>query len=180
MGSRSSNSTDQTVNNYDRRVAVQDGLGISGDGNSVDMSNNSTNTLTQTTTDHGAIAGAIDITKEALQSNSASLQAALDAAAKSQQSSYQFSTKIADNAFSAIGDAQHITATMGKNVIDAVMAANNKVTSATQEVNRLAVSEVANAWNNAKAAADGKSLGDFKYLIWAGAALVLLMVWKKG
>lgn len=51
-GSRSTSS--QTTNNVDRRVAVQDGIGISGDGNALELITNTTNNLL----DGGAIAEA--------------------------------------------------------------------------------------------------------------------------
>jgi hypothetical protein len=51
-GSRSTSS--QTTNNVDRRVAVQDGIGISGDGNALELISNTTTNLL----DGGAIAEA--------------------------------------------------------------------------------------------------------------------------
>lgn len=44
--SGSKSSTSNTTNNYDQRVAVQDGIGISGDGNSIATTNNTTNNIT--------------------------------------------------------------------------------------------------------------------------------------
>lgn len=71
-GSRSSSA--QTTNNIDQRVAVQDGLGISGDANAIQ--------LTSTTLDGGAIKGAFDFasgtTSDALVTTRATVGRALD------------------------------------------------------------------------------------------------------
>lgn len=59
FSSRSSSSSSQTTNNLDRRIAVQDGIGISGDGNALELISN-TNVL-----DGGAIANAFTFAKGA-------------------------------------------------------------------------------------------------------------------
>lgn len=62
FGGDSSSSSSNTTNNYDKRVAVQDGFGLSGDANSVSMS--TTNNLTTITSDAGVIKNAFDFSGE--------------------------------------------------------------------------------------------------------------------
>jgi hypothetical protein len=56
FGGDSSSSSSNTTNNYDKRVAVQDGFGLSGDANVVEMTTTTTNNIL----DGGAIENAFD------------------------------------------------------------------------------------------------------------------------
>lgn len=157
MGSRSSSSTDQTITSIDKRVAVNSGLGISGDSNSVVI-----NSL-----DGGALKVAADATKTAITENGKTTLAALTAMKDSSKNAFDFGTKVFDTAFEAMGEVNNSAETK---MLEAMKMVNGNAAAA--------MSQVAGAWNDAKAAADGKSLGDFKWVL-AGVALVALaMIWK--
>ncbi|WP_028452898.1 hypothetical protein [Chitinilyticum aquatile] len=181
MGSKSSNSTTQNITTNDRQIAVDNGLGIAGDGNILTITTNNTST------DHGAIEEAAKITLQSIDANSTALKDVLTANALSQKQAYDFSLKVNDSAFAAIGEAHSVTGKISSEAMKAVENANKtalteteKAWSKADETNRLAVQSINSAWNNAKAAADGKTLGDLKPIMFAVIGVFGLFVISKG
>lgn len=153
MGSSSSNSTSQKVDSVDRRQALDNSVGISGDGSSIDLSNRSVNY--NISTDQGAIAGAVDILKSSIDANKSAFQTYADNLAGGQKNALDFGVHVTDSAFASVKQANDSTA----------------------EVARIAMANNADAWNNAKT---GNGLGDMKYVLYAFAAVFGLMMWKRG
>ena len=166
MGSRSSSATSQNITTSDKRLALENSLGVSGDNSSIttssttynnqDFSDRSVNNIT--TTDFGSV-------KEAMNLGGKALSSMLD----SQRVATEFSNKTVDSAMKAIGETNHISETISKSAIDKIA-----------ETSRLAQSNVANAWENAKTAEAGKSMGDFKYIIFGLIGVFALLAYKRG
>lgn len=181
MGSRSSSQANQTITNIDRRQALQDSIGISGDGSSIttNTSNYADNSFKQTTnvndssvrntttniTDGGAIAGAFDTAKAISGMMLQGQNKIIDANSKLGDNALEFATKQANNAFELVGKNEHFTADLLKKNADLA---------------QLAVGKVGEAWQTAKVAESGKTLGDFKYIVFGLIGVFALLAYKRG
>ncbi|XZG68892.1 hypothetical protein ACTSKR_09520 [Chitinibacteraceae bacterium HSL-7] len=161
MGSRSSSANTQQINNEDRRIAMQSGMAVSGDGSSL--------VANITSTDHGAIAGAYAATEKALSTAGTVTSEAIAAVRAGAKDAQDYGVKVFETAAEAMGESQN---TAERVLMESLSTVNKNALAAT--------AAVGNAWENAKAAADGKSLGDFKYVLLAVAGVMALLVWRKG
>jgi hypothetical protein len=208
VGSSSSSSTNQTVNNNDRRQTLDGSLGISGDGNwlsntTTTNTDNSFHMITSlsnsgnTTTnylDGGAIKGAFDFGGRALDTVDTTVagafdfgKTALDYNNKALNASLNATTAAVNSAFSYGSQSQQqayqfSTGTV-KSAFELIGDANHitaDLVKKNADLNAAAVSQVATAWDNAKQFEAGKSLGDYKYILLAAVAIVALMAFRKG
>ncbi|WP_375591978.1 hypothetical protein [Chitiniphilus eburneus] len=171
MGSRSSNATSQAVTTTNTVVNTTTNNNSWADNrvnnnswadnrvtNTSNTNNWTDNSVTQVTyTDLGAIKEAAAITNNAIQANAAGLRVAADLVRDGQSSAFDFGREINQTAWDAI----------------------NKAQTSNADIARLATSQVANAWENAKAAADGKNLGDLKPILLAMCAVFGVMMLAK-
>ncbi|AMC34234.1 hypothetical protein [Janthinobacterium sp. B9-8] len=145
---------------------------------SVDTSNRSTNNTTNhvTSTDLGAISGALSVAKDSINAGANGLNILAVKSAEINRDSLDYGVRITNSAFEAIGKNQHITDDLVKNAQELAKYTSNSVA----EIAAKAGSQVSDAWKNAKDAQDGKSLGDMKPIAIAVIGVFALMAFKKG
>ena len=132
FSSRSSSSSSQTTNNIDRRVAVQDGIGISGDRNTLELISNTTNNLL----DGGAIKGAFDFSRatsadafkltgqtvsramDSIDTNNATLGAGYDSLLSAAESLWERGEKLIGQTQQSVADAYTRAQDTAKGTID--------------------------------------------------------------
>lgn len=180
MGSRSSNRTTQEISNVDRRQALENSMGISGDNSSlVANSNNTTNadfsnrsttttnadfsnrstsysTVNNTVSDQGAIAAASQQVLAAITSNSNTVNTVSKMITESGANNNSSMLKVIDSSYKALGEKDHITA-------DLVTQYASLQDNATKGI--------ASAWQNAKNFESGKSMGDYKFVVYGVIAV---------
>lgn len=172
-------STSTTNNNYrDNQLAVQNGVGISGDGNSytsnswadnslkmtVNDSSNRSTTNTTYVTDMGAMKIAGDIATNAVNKLSGSTDTLARFMAEGQKNALDYGFKLTNNALDAVGASQHITTDLMKK---------------NSDLAGLAVQKVQDAYKTAGDAASGKTLGDFKYIAIGLVVVLGFLAWKR-
>lgn len=139
----------QATSNTDKRIAVSQGIGISGDGNSVRLNSTTNNNTfsTNVSTDHGAVRGALDlatdVTSRALSANGDTTSRALD----------------------SVDTSNHLVADGFSKLIDASTEVFNRGQQQIGQTQQM----VGDAWRSAQT--DGKGTIDNKTIVvLAGAA----------
>lgn len=115
MGGKSSSS--QATSNYDKRVAVQDGIGISGDGNGVSI--NTTNTSTTNVMDGGIVSRGLDTVDK-------TISGALDAVNMSSATNAEGFSSLLKAAEGLWTQGQSLIGQTQKSVADAYIQANTE------------------------------------------------------
>lgn len=117
-------SSNQTTNNYDKRVAVQDGIGITGDANSIFTSSNTTTNIT----DSGIVSRGLTTVDKALSGGLDTVGNTVDRALKSVDLSSanqaQGFSQLLGAAESLWNKSEGLIGQTQKSVADAYMAAN--------------------------------------------------------
>lgn len=159
--SSSSSSASNTTNNYaDKRNAVQNGIGVSGDGNNTSYSSYSV------TTDQGAINAGMSTAIAALQSNAATAAAAI---AGNGAVAANANSSMADVSKSVVAASSHL-ADVGLSMLQTNTALANSLEGGVNQSVQ-AVTGIAQQLASTQIAAQN----DNRYLIAAGLAVVAIV-----
>lgn len=159
--SSSSSSASNTTNNYaDRRNAVQNGIGVSGDGNTTSYSSYSV------TTDQGAINAGMSTAIAALQSGAATAAAAI---AGNGAVAANANSSMADVSKSVVDASSHL-ADVGLSMLQTNTALANSLEGGVNQATQ-AVTGIAQQLASTQIAAQN----DNRYLIAAGLAVVAIV-----
>jgi hypothetical protein len=158
--SSDNSSKSETANTYqDKRNAVQNGIGVSGDGNATSYSSKSNTNVYSVQTDGGSIAAALDAMKAAVTGNGAVAQSAISG-----------NSSVAKTAIDSTASASSHLADVGLAMLQANTALANSLMGGAQQ-NTAAVTGIASDLAKTQIA----SQNDNRYLIAAGLAVVCIV-----
>lgn len=189
MGGSSSSASSSATNATDKRLAVDSGIGVTGDHNSVNFSSTSIDggaismagdvamgaLVVTDNSIQAAIKGMVTTTENSLVASNLATQAAINSANNSLYQSLSANTSVTRDAISIADRSQNLIAKsasdsigMVSHMADMAMQQTSGATDAVQS----AVNQVARAYDTATNYQAEKSTADSKYLVYAALAVV--------
>lgn len=192
MGGKSSSASSSATNATDKRLAVDSGIGVTGDNNSVSFSSTSIDggaismagnvamgALAVTDNSiQAAINGMVTTTENSLMASNLATQAAINSANNSLSQSLSANTSVTRDAISIADRSQNLIAKsasdsigMVSHIADLAMQQTSGATDAVQS----AVQQVARAYDTATNYQAEKATTDSRYLVIAGMAVMAIV-----